>query len=158
MSLGELAAVMLKLQVGDKGPEIEVDDYVSRKGGLGGRLGRGGRDGRRKDEPGRRERDRSQDGRRYSDKGKDRFRPGDKDRDRSGGRPGERDRDKTGGKSGRGIGKTVKEFGEERVRRSSRKDYKEKWRDSYDTEPRRAKDVRMDGSEIGYASPRKKRK
>lgn len=166
----ELAAVMLKLQVGDKGPEIEADDYVSRKGGLGGRLGRGGRDGRRKDEPGRRERDRSQDGRRYSDKGKDRFRPGDKDRDRSGGRsgdrdrdrsggrPAERDRDKTGGKSGRGIGKTVKEFGEERVRRSSRKDYKEKWRDSYDTEPRRAKDVRMDGSEIGYASPRKKRK
>ncbi len=164
----ELAAVMLKLQVGDKGPEIEVDDYVSRRGGLGGRLGRGGRDGRRKDEPGRRERDRSQEGRRYSDKGKDRFRPGDKDRDRSGGKPGdrdrsgsrpaERDRDKTGGKSGRGIGKTVKEFGEERVRRSSRKDYKEKWRDSYDTEPRRAKDVRMDGSEIGYSSPRKKRK
>ncbi len=150
----ELAAVMLKLQVGDRGPEIEVDDYAGRKSGFGGRFGRGGRDDRKKDESGRRERDRFRSG--------DRSRSGDRDRSRTGDRSKGRDKDKdrTGGRSGRGLNKTIKEFGEERIRRSSKRDYNEKWQsDSYDSETRKVKDVRMDGSEqIGYASPRKKRK
>ncbi len=130
----ELAAAMLKLQVGDKGPEIEVDDYVSRRGGLGGRFGRGGREERKKDEPRRRERDRDEAGR--------------------------RERDKNSRRSGRSLSKTVKEFGEERSGRSSKRDGREKRkRDSRGTEVKKVRDVRMDGSEqIGYAYPRKKRK
>lgn len=138
----ELAAVMLKLQVGDKGPEIEVDDYVSRRSGLGGRFGRGGRDERKRDETGRRDRDGS--GRR------------ERNRDEA----GRRERDKNSRKSARGFNKMVRESGEERSGRSTKKDGKEKRkRDSHGTEARKVKDVRMDGSEqIGYAYPRKKRK
>lgn len=44
----ELAAAMLKLQVGDKGEEIAVDDYVQRRGRFGekGRFGRNDGEGR----------------------------------------------------------------------------------------------------------------
>jgi len=44
----ELAAAMLKLQVGDKGEEIAVDDYVQRRGWFGekGRFGRNDGEGR----------------------------------------------------------------------------------------------------------------
>lgn len=44
----ELAAAMLKLQVGDKGEEIVVDDYVQRRGRFGekGRFGRNDGEGR----------------------------------------------------------------------------------------------------------------
>jgi len=72
----ELAAVMLKTQVGDKGPEIEVDDNAGRSRGRfgmkkesGSRDGRRGRDGGR---DGRRERDRDRDGRRDRDRDRDR--------------------------------------------------------------------------------------
>ena len=44
----DLAAAMLKYQVGDKGEEIAVDDYVQRRGRFGekGRFGRGDGEGR----------------------------------------------------------------------------------------------------------------
>ncbi len=190
----ELAAVMLKLQVGDKGPEIEVDDYVSRKSGLSGRFGRSGRDkddtGRRRrdrDEAGRRGRDKDEAGRRRRDRdeadrsGRDRDEAGRRrrekdesgrrrrDRDESGLR--ERDRDDAGyreqdkesrrlGRSLNKAGSTVKEFGEERVSRASKRTGREKRRhEFFENDARKVKDVRMDGSEqIGYAYPRKKRK
>ncbi len=61
----ELAAAMLKYQIGDMGPEIEVDDNES--GGRSGRRGRGDRDGRR-----RRDRDGEGDSRRRRDRDEDR--------------------------------------------------------------------------------------
>ena len=44
----ELAAAMLKMEIGDKGPEIAVDDYVSRNGRFGDKRGRDDRDSRRR--------------------------------------------------------------------------------------------------------------
>ncbi|MCM1026736.1 MAG: DEAD/DEAH box helicase [Roseburia sp.] len=88
----ELAAAMLKAQVGDKGPEIEVDRPVSRGRGerLWDRRGReGGRDGRF--------RGRNEDGRQNG-----RFRGRDED-DRRNGRF--RGRDEDGGRDGRFRGR-----------------------------------------------------
>lgn len=44
----DLAAAMLKMEIGDKGPEIAVDDYEIRSGRFGDRRGRGERDSRRR--------------------------------------------------------------------------------------------------------------
>lgn len=59
----ELAAAMLKLQVGDKGEEIAADDYVQRRGRFGekGRFGRGGDEGRNFGRRGGRRRDNGRD-------------------------------------------------------------------------------------------------
>lgn len=57
----DLAAAMLKMEIGDKGPEIAVDDYESRSGRMGDRRGRDGHDSRR-----RRGRDEVGEGRRRS--------------------------------------------------------------------------------------------
>ena len=55
----DLAAVMLKIQVGDKGEEIRVDDYRTRReeGGRHGKFGRDSRDGGRYDRDRRYNRD-----------------------------------------------------------------------------------------------------
>ena len=59
----DLAAAMLKYQVGDKGEEIAADDYVQRRGRFGekGRFGRGGDEGRNFGRRGGRRRDNGRD-------------------------------------------------------------------------------------------------
>lgn len=62
----ELAAAMLKLQVGDKGEEIAADEYAQRRGRFGerGRFGRGGDEGRNFGHRGGRRGDHGRDGER----------------------------------------------------------------------------------------------
>lgn len=62
----ELAATMLKYQVGDKGEEIAADEYAQRRGRFGerGRFGRGGDEGRDFGRRGGRRRDNGRDGER----------------------------------------------------------------------------------------------
>ncbi len=76
----ELAAAMLKMEIGDRGPEIAADDYESRNSRYADRRGRDGREGRR-----RRGREEEREGRRRSGHdavGEDRRRRGrDEDRD-----------------------------------------------------------------------------
>ena len=59
----ELAAAMLKYQVGDKGQEIAADEYAQRRGRFGerGRFGRGGDEGRNFGRRGGRRRDNGRD-------------------------------------------------------------------------------------------------
>lgn len=59
----ELAAAMLKYQVGDKGEEIAADEYAQRRGRFGerGRFGRGGDEGRNFGRRGSRRRDNGRD-------------------------------------------------------------------------------------------------
>ena len=59
----ELAAAMLKYQVGDKGEEIAADEYAQRRGRFGerGRFGRGGDEGRNFGRRGGRRRDNGRD-------------------------------------------------------------------------------------------------
>ena len=59
----ELAATMLKYQVGDKGEEIAADEYAQRRGRFGerGRFGRGGDEGRNFGRRGGRRRDNGRD-------------------------------------------------------------------------------------------------
>ncbi len=67
----ELAAAMLKYQVGDKGEEIQADDFAPRRfGAKGGRAdGRDGRGRRGDDRGGRGRGDRERSGRRSDDRG-----------------------------------------------------------------------------------------
>ena len=44
----DLAAAMLKMEIGDRGPEIAVDDYEARSSRSGDKRGRDGRDSRRR--------------------------------------------------------------------------------------------------------------
>lgn len=62
----ELAAAMLKYQVGDKGEEIAADEYAQRRGRFGerGRFGRGGDEGRNFGHRGGRRGDHGRDGER----------------------------------------------------------------------------------------------
>lgn len=62
----ELAAAMLKFQVGDKGEEIAADEYAQRRGRFGerGRFGRGGDEGRNFGHRGGRRGDHGRDGER----------------------------------------------------------------------------------------------
>ncbi len=152
----ELAAAMLKLQVGDKGPEIEVDRPVSRER-------RGERfDGRR-----RTDRIRGFEGRRDSDRrgGFDEGRGSERRRD-SDRRGGFDERRESGGKRGT---EDRREFGgrhrsDERRESGSRRRPGE-WHDSdrrQEREDRRGarfRDVRRDGSErgIGFSRPRRKK-
>lgn len=149
----ELAAAMLKMEIGDKGPEIAVDDYESRSGRLGDRRGRDGRDSRR-----RRGRDGDGEGRRRS--GRD---EGGEDRRRRS-RDEERDsRRRRGYEEGRG-GRSDRERDEIRdSRRRSREEERDGRRKCEKEEKRRsskARDVRMDGSEKGlaFSFPKKKKK
>ena len=98
----DLAAAMLKFQIGDLGPEIEEDDNVG--GGRSDRRGRGDRDGRRRregDGEGRRRRDEDRRGRRRRDEDKDegrRRRDRDEDRDSRRRRDHDEDRDERKGR------------------------------------------------------------
>lgn len=138
----ELAAVMLKAQVGDKGPEIEADRPAGRS--RGERFGDRRRDsGRHGEGRGERFDDRRQgNGRREEGRG-ERF---DDRRKRNGRREegrGERFDDRRKGNGRRGEGK-----GQERREGGSR-------RGNHDRKPG---DIRRDGSEKGIALARPKRK
>ncbi len=149
----ELAAAMLKMEIGDKGPEIAVDDYESRSGRLGDRRGRDGRDSRR-----RRGRGEGGEGRRRS--GRD---EGGGDRRRRS-RDEERDsRRRRGYEEGRG-GRSDRERDEFRDSRSRSHEEERDGRRKREKEEKRrsskARDVRMDGSEKGlaFSFPKKKKK
>ena len=132
----ELAAAMLKLQVGDKGPEIEVDKPVRREGF---RRGEGRRDseGRYR---GSRERRGDGDGRYRGD----RERRGDDGRGRG-------DRERRGDGEGRYRGDRERR-GDDGRGRGSRERRRE--------DGGKPKDLRRDGTErgIAFARPKRKRK
>ncbi len=132
----ELAAAMLKMEIGDRGPEIAVDDYESRSGRFGDKRRRDGRDSRR-----RRGREESWDSRRRSG----REESGDSRR-RSG-------REGSGESRWRGV---REESGDERRRRSREENRDSRRRDRSS----KARDVKMDGSEKGlaFSFPKKKKK
>ena len=139
----DLAAAMLKMQVGDKSEEIAVDDYAPRRGGRSD--GRGGRtDGRsgRGDRSGRTDGRTGRFGNRSGGRGTER---GGRFGDRSGSRSTERDPrfgEKRGGrKSGERDGRSD-ENGRFSDKRSGRTDSKKR--------PRR------DRSDIGDNMPRRK--
>ncbi len=132
----ELAAAMLKMEIGDRGPEIAVDDYESRSGRFGDKRRRDGRDSRR-----RRGREESWDSRRRSG----REESGDSRR-RSG-------REGSGESRWRGV---REESGDDRRRRSREENRDSRRRDRSS----KARDVKMDGSEKGlaFSFPKKKKK
>ena len=129
----ELAAVMLKMQVGDKSEEIPVDEYVSRRSG--GRGDRGGRDGRRGRD--------GRDGRRDGDKhGRG---DGRRDGDRRSGRGGfETARGE--GRGGRGEGRRTDDS---RRGREERRGYEKHIRETAS---------RKDRGGIGSSFPKRKNK
>lgn len=141
----ELAAVMLKLQVGDKGPEIQADDSGNRRGlRFGGRRENGGRRSGR-ETGGRRENGSYRDDRRQHDKNRD-PRDGRGRRDSRESR-GDRNREERGRDGG------------DKFRRDGR---------NYEERGGRERDMRRDGSlrgressrkmqEIGSRTPKKKR-
>ena len=147
----DLAAAMLKMEIGDRGPEIAVDDYTGRNGRFGDRRGRDERDSRR-----RWGRDESREGRRRSG------------RDESGeGRRGE-SRKSWRDESGEGSRRIGRDEGREGSRRAGRgesgEDRRRRSRDEVRDNRRphssKERDVRMDGSEKGlaFSFPKKKKK
>jgi len=181
----ELAAVMLKQQVGDKGPEIQVDDsgnrrglrFGSRKDGKdsGGRRGgrgeresggrRGGREsgGRRDEREYGRRKDRREDGGRRDEREygrrKDRREDGSRRDEREYGR--RKDRREDGGRRG------AREYdgGWDERENGSRKDRKENsgWWDRKENDDRRdrrkssGRESSRKGQEIGGKPPKKRR-
>ena len=177
----ELAAAMLKCQIGDKGPEIEADDYESRSG-RGGRDK--GRDGRRDDRRrrgreedrsgrGRRGREEDYDGRRRRGRGEDRDDRGRRGREeeRDGRRRRGREEDRYDRKR-RGWeedhddrGRREREESHSDRRRHGREEERDDRRkrsrgeeygsrrknDREESSPSRVRDVRLDGSEKGLA-------
>ena len=135
----DLAAVMLKYQVGDKGPEIEVDNYENRRGGrFGDRRGR--------------EKDRGI------------FRRGDREENRSSRRKGERgenrdSRRRSGRSEDRDSYRRSDREENRGTRRKSERDSRRR-REVENSRPSKARDLRMDGSEKGLAFtfPKKKKK
>ncbi len=173
-----MAAVMLKLQVGDKGEEIEADEPVRRirareEFGRGGRRdgrgrgedGRGGRrDGRGRGEEGRGGR---RDGRGRGEEGRGGRRDGrGRGEDERRGRRDGRGRDEDS-RANRRDGKYRGEDGRDRNRergvenRNERRNREERGDKRKREEKNRGKvkDVRMDGSEkgIGFSFPKKKK-
>lgn len=182
----ELAAAMLKCQIGDKGPEIEADDYESRSG-------RGGRDGRRDDRRrrgreedrsgrGRRGREEDYDGRRRRGRGEDRDDRGrrgreeerdgrrrrgrEEDRDDRKRRGWEEDHDDRGRREREESHSDRRRHGREeerddRRKRSRGEEYGSRRKnDREESSPSRVRDVRLDGSEKGlaFSFPKKKKK
>ncbi len=177
----ELAAAMLKCQIGDKGPEIEADDYESRSG-RGGRDK--GRDGRRDDRRrrgreedrsgrGRRGREEDYDGRRRRGRGEDRDDRGrrgreeerdgrrrrgrEEDRDDRKRRGWEEDHDDRGRREREESHSDRRRHGREeerddRRKRSRGEEYGSRRKnDREESSPSRVRDVRLDGSEKGLA-------
>ena len=168
----ELAAVMLKYQIGDKGPEIETDDYDSR-GGRGDRDR--GREGRRRSRRGeergrfRGERENGRDSRRrrgYEEERDDRRR-NDREEERDGrrrsGEEGREDRRRLGREESRDD-RRRRGGGEDRDNRRKRgreEEYGSRRKNDRDENiPSRVRDVRLDGSEKGlaFSFPKKKKK
>ena len=144
----ELAAAMLKMEIGDRGPEIAVDDYESRSGRFGDKRRRDGRDSRR-----RRGREESWDSRRRSGReegGESRWRGG---REESGDSRRRSGREGSGESRWRGV---REESGDDRRRRSRVENRDSRRRDRSS----KARDVKMDGSEKGlaFSFPKKKKK
>ena len=144
----ELAAAMLKMEIGDRGPEIAVDDYESRSGRFGDKRRRDGRDSRR-----RRGREESWDSRRRSgreENGEGRWRSG---REESGDSRRRSGREGSGESRWRGV---REESGDDRRRRSREENRDSRRRDRSS----KARDVKMDGSEKGlaFSFPKKKKK
>ncbi len=144
----ELAAAMLKMEIGDRGPEIAVDDYESRSGRFGDKRRRDGRDSRR-----RRGREESWDSRRRSGReegGESRWRGG---REESGDSRRRSGREGSGESRWRGV---REESGDDRRRRSREENRDSRRRDRSS----KARDVKMDGSEKGlaFSFPKKKKK
>ncbi|MCR2046929.1 DEAD/DEAH box helicase [Acetatifactor muris] len=158
----DLAAVMLKYQIGDKGPEIEADDYESRRGERD-RFGRRRR-GRTDDRDSRRGRGSEEDRRRYgrTDDRDSRRRRGGEEDGRRRGYEDERDSRRRRGHEGEREESRRRGFEQERDSRRNRNG--EEDRDSRRRRERdgsrvaRAKDVRMDGSEKGLTFPFSKKK
>lgn len=174
----ELAAAMLKMEIGDRGPEIAADDYESRVGRSGDKRGRDGRDSRR--------RGRSEEGRRRGrEEDRDSRRRGRGDEGRRRGHEGERERDEfrdsrrkepEEGRSrrrhdGESQGSVYGEGGNSRRRREPVVETRDSRRRREKEEKRRkrereesgfawARDVRMDGSDKGlaFSFPKKKKK
>lgn len=158
----ELAAVMLKAQVGDRGPEIEADRPVSR-GRSGERFGdRRGRDGWRRERGEGRGRNTAADERRG---GKERGRNGYREEEgkgRDGGRGGRR-QGKDGGRDTRGE-RGGKEGCRPGVgRRTGRYPGREGFREDADTRGGYGKDRYREGDGkreergIAFARPRRKK-
>ena len=156
----ELAAAMLKMEIGDRGPEIAVDDYESRSGRFGDKRRRDGRDSRR-----RRGREESWDSRRRSgreENGEGRWRSGREEGGESrwrGGREESGDSRRRSGREGSGESRwrgVREESGDERRRRSREENRDSRRRDRSS----KARDVKMDGSEKGlaFSFPKKKKK
>lgn len=157
----ELAAVMLKCQIGDKGPEIQADDFDSR-GGRGDRDR--GREGRRRSRRGeergrfRGERENGRDSRRRRDRGEDRDersrRSREEDRDNRRRRGSEENRDDR-----RRRGR--EESRDDRRRRGHEEEYGGRRRsEREESSASRVRDLRLDGSEKGlaFSFPKKKKK
>lgn len=156
----ELAAAMLKMEIGDRGPEIAVDDYESRSGRFGDKRRRDGRDSRR-----RRGREESWDSRRRSgreENGEGRWRIGREEGGESrwrGGREESGDSRRRSGREGSGESRwrgVREESGDDRRRRSREENRDSRRRDRSS----KARDVKMDGSEKGlaFSFPKKKKK
>ena len=156
----ELAAAMLKMEIGDRGPEIAVDDYESRSGRFGDKRRRDGRDSRR-----RRGREESWDSRRRSgreENGEGRWRSGREEGGESrwrGGREESGDSRRRSGREGSGESRwrgVREESGDDRRRRSREENRDSRRRDRSS----KARDVKMDGSEKGlaFSFPKKKKK
>ncbi len=166
-----MAAVMLKLQVGDKGEEIEVDEPIRRSRareefGRGRRDSRGrgderrgGRDSRGRDEDGR-GRGRRSDGEGRSERRGGKYRDEEGRNERRGGkyRDGEGRSERRGGKYRDGEGRNERR-GVENPK--ERRNYEERGdrRKRDDKNRGKVKDVRMDGSDkgIGFSFPKKKK-
>ncbi len=156
----ELAAAMLKMEIGDRGPEIAVDDYESRSGRFGDKRRRDGRDSRRRrgreeswDSRRRSGREESGDSRRRSgreENGEGRWRSG---REESGDSRRRSGREGSGESRWRGV---REESGDDRRRRSREENRDSRRRDRSS----KARDVKMDGSEKGlaFSFPKKKKK
>ncbi len=168
----ELAAAMLKMEIGDRGPEIAVDDYESRSGRFGDKRRRDGRDSRRRrgreeswDSRRRSGREESGDSRRRSgreESGEGRWRSGREEGGESrwrGGREESGDSRRRSGREGSGESRwrgVREESGDDRRRRSREENRDSRRRDRSS----KARDVKMDGSEKGlaFSFPKKKKK
>ncbi len=168
----ELAAAMLKMEIGDRGPEIAVDDYESRSGRFGDKRRRDGRDSRRRrgreeswDSRRRSGREESGDSRRRSgreENGEGRWRSGREEGGESrwrGGREESGDSRRRSGREGSGESRwrgVREESGDDRRRRSREENRDSRRRDRSS----KARDVKMDGSEKGlaFSFPKKKKK
>ena len=158
----ELAAAMLKYQIGDKGPEIEADNEDTRSGRFGDKRGRFGRDrsGRRRED-----RDESRGGRRREDWDESRGGRRREDRDESRGGRRRSDREESHGnreERRRGIRDESRGSREERRRgardenNGSRLGEREESRRSRE-DHRRGEREENRGKSIAFSFPKKKR-